>query len=74
MNQIVYNNRADILAAIEKNDKSILPYASPKLRNKINIAQIAVKRNWREVQFVSFRLRNNMNFMTDILFDESEAL
>jgi hypothetical protein len=68
MNQIVYNNRADILLALEKNDNSlILKYASPKLRNKRNIVMIAIKRNWKELEYASFRLRNNVDFMLDAL-------
>ena len=75
MNEIIYNNRADILLALEKNVKSlILPYASSKLRNKRNIVLIAIKRNLQELPYVSFRLRNNLNFMLKILIINGEAL
>jgi hypothetical protein len=75
MSQIVYNNRADILSALEKNDKSlILPYASKKLRNKKNIAMMVIKKNWQELPYVSFRLRNNVDFMLDVLIINGDAL
>jgi hypothetical protein len=75
MNKIVYNNRADILIALEKNDNSsILKYASQKLRNKKNIVMIVIKKNWKELEYASFRLRNNVDFMLDALTINGSAL
>jgi hypothetical protein len=75
MNEIIYNNRADILLALEKNDNSsILKHASPKLRNKRNIVTITIKRNWKELEYASFRLRNNVDFMLDALTINGKAI